>query len=92
MDAGSTLVGEAGQTMQDLLGRVAKVSTLVREMASAGSEQSQSIDQVHAAIAQIDDVTQQNAALVEQVAAAAQSLRGQSGQLTSAVGQFKIEA
>jgi methyl-accepting chemotaxis protein len=71
---------------------VAKAATLVREMASAGSEQSQSIDQVHEAIAQIDNVTQQNAALVEQVAAAAQSLRGQSGQLTNAVSQFQVVA
>jgi methyl-accepting chemotaxis protein len=92
VDAGSALVGEAGQTMQDLLDRVAKAATLVREMASAGSEQSQSIDQVHEAIAQIDNVTQQNAALVEQVAAAAQSLRGQSGQLTNAVSQFQVVA
>jgi methyl-accepting chemotaxis protein len=90
VDAGSLLVGEAGQTMQDLLDRVARVSALVRDMATAGTDQSTSIDQVHQAISQIDDVTQQNAALVEQVAAAAQSLRSQSGQLTSSVSQFQI--
>ena len=91
VDAGSKLVGDAGDTMRDLLDRVSRVSTLVSEMASTGSEQSQSIDQVHQAIAQIDDVTQQNAALVEQVSAAAQSLKGQSGQLLSAVSVFQVK-
>ena len=90
VDAGSQLVDEAGNTMRELVDRVARVSGLVTEMASAGSEQSQSIDQVHQAIAQIDDVTQQNAALVEQVSAAAQSLKGQSGQLLEAVSRFRV--
>jgi methyl-accepting chemotaxis protein len=90
--AGTQLVGEAGQTMTDLLNRVARVSTLVNEMATAGGDLSSNIDQVHQAIAQIDDVTQQNAALVEQVSAAAQSLRGQSGQLGGVVARFQIGA
>jgi methyl-accepting chemotaxis protein len=92
VDAGSRLVDEAGTTMRELLDRVGRVAGLVTQMASAGTEQSQSIDQVHQAIAQIDDVTQQNAALVEQVSAAAQSLKGQSGQLLGAVSRFQVNA
>ncbi|MGY0194761.1 methyl-accepting chemotaxis protein [Leptothrix sp. BB-4] len=91
VDAGQRLVQEAGQTMRDLLERVSRVSSLVSTMADAGSEQSRAIDQVHQAISQIDGVTQQNAALVEEVSAAAQSLKGQSGQLLEAVGAFKTQ-
>jgi methyl-accepting chemotaxis protein len=91
VDAGRLLVDQAGETMHDLLERVGRVSSLVSGMARAGAEQSQSIDQVHQAVAQIDDMTQQNAALVEQVASAAQSLRGQSGQLLGAVSAFQVK-
>ncbi len=91
VDAGQRLVQQAGDNMQDLLDRVGRVSSLVSSMADAGSEQSRAIDQVHQAISQIDSVTQQNAALVEEVSAAAQSLKGQSGQLLEAVGVFKTQ-
>ncbi|MCA0175167.1 MAG: methyl-accepting chemotaxis protein [Proteobacteria bacterium] len=92
VDAGSTLVGQAGQTMQDLLARVARVAALVSEMAASGSTQSAGIREAHEAIAQIDNVTQQNAALVEEMAAAAQSLLGQSVHLTQNMDKFKISA
>jgi len=91
VSAGSQLVGEAGETMRELLDRVSRVSTLVTEMAAAGTSQSDSIEQVHQAIAQIDEVTQQNAALVEEVAAAAQSLRGQSEHLSGSVNAFQVQ-
>jgi len=92
VDAGSKLVDEAGRTMHDILDSVNRVSNLMTDIAEAGQAQSSGIGQVHSAIAEIDSVTQQNAALVEQVAAAAQSLRGQSSRLSDAVGQFKIAA
>ena len=90
VSAGCAQVEDAGATMQELLGRVARVTSLVVDMDASGQAQRASIDQVHAAIAQIDDVTQQNAALVEQVASAAQSLSGQSAQLMDAVSKFKV--
>ncbi|MBQ0930925.1 HAMP domain-containing protein [Ideonella sp. 4Y16] len=91
VDAGSSLVSTAGETMRALQERVSRVSSLIGEMASASGSQSESIDQVHAAIAQIDNATQQNAALVEQVAAAAGSLRQQSESLAQASQVFRVK-
>jgi methyl-accepting chemotaxis protein len=71
---------------------VNKVSRLITDIADAGQSQSSGIDQVHHAIAQIDTMTQQNAALVEELAAAAQSLKGQSGRLTASMSSFRVVA
>ena len=90
VDAGSKLVNDAGRTMQDILDSVTKVSRLIVDIAQVGESQSGDIQQVHQAIAQIDTMTQQNSALVEELAAAAQSLRGQSGRLTDAVSTFRV--
>ncbi len=90
VDAGTHLVGQAGDTMKILLDRVSRVSRLIAEMASAGLSQSDGIAQVHQAIAQIDGATQQNATLVEEVAAAAQSLTGQSDKLAHAMSAFTV--
>ena len=76
--------------MQEILASVNHVSRLITEIADAGQSQSSGIPQVHQAIAQIDTMTQQNAALVEQLAAAAQSLKGQSGRLTEAMSSFRV--
>ena len=92
VDAGSKLVNDAGRTMQDILDSVTRVSRLIVDIAQVGESQSGDIQQVHQAIAQIDTMTQQNSALVEQLAAAAQSLRGQSGRLTDAVSSFRVDA
>ena len=89
VDAGTRLVSDAGQTMTEILQRVARASTLVSEMAEAGSAQSIGIDETHRAIGQIDTATQQNAALVEQVAASAQQLREQSQRLSDAMSKFQ---
>jgi methyl-accepting chemotaxis protein len=90
VDAGTRLVGDAGQTMREILDRVARVSQIVSDIASAGGKQSDGIAQVHSAVAQIDDVTQQNAALVEQVAAASHSLKEQAARLSQTMGAFKV--
>jgi methyl-accepting chemotaxis protein len=90
--AGTRLVGQAGETMTELLGRVRNATGIVTEMARAGVDQSRGIDQAYDAIARIDEVTRQNAALVEQVAAAAQSLQDQSGSLASTVSVFTVSA
>ena len=92
IDSGSKLVGEAGTTMQDILDSVNRVSGLMRSIAQAGQSQSDGIGEVHSAISQIDNVTQQNAALVEEVAAAANSLKEQSVRLNEALGSFRIAA
>ena len=90
VDAGSKLVNDAGRTMQDILDSVTQVSRLITDIAQVGESQSGDIQQVHQAIAQIDNMTQQNTALVEALAAAAQSLRGQSGRLTESMSSFHV--
>ena len=92
VNAGSKLVNDAGRTMQDILDSVTHVSRLITDIAQVGESQSGDIQQVHQAIAQIDTMTQQNSALVEELAAAAQSLRGQSSQLTESMSSFRVIA
>jgi methyl-accepting chemotaxis protein len=92
VEAGSKLVDDAGRTMQEILDSVGRVSRLIADIADAGQSQSGGIEQVHQAIARIDTMTQQNAALVEEVAAAAQSLKGQSARLGEAMGSFRVAA
>jgi len=90
--AGSTLVGEAGHTMEEILASVQRVTDIVVEISAASAEQSSGIAQVNQAIAQMDGTTQQNAALVEQAAAASESLHDQAALLVSLVGEFHIDA
>ena len=88
--SGSNLVDEAGRNMQAIVTGVSKVSGLVSQMAGAERSQSDGIAQVHQVIAQMDDMTQRNAALVEQASAASRSLKEQSESLTSAVRVFEL--
>ena len=88
---GTLQVENAGKTMEKIVNSVKRVSDIIGEIAAASIEQSAGIDQVNNAITQMDEVTQQNAALVEQAAAAAESLREQSDGLMDAVSIFKIE-
>ncbi|MFG6466955.1 methyl-accepting chemotaxis protein [Roseateles sp. BYS87W] len=90
VDAGSRLVAEAGDTMNELVSAVQRVKDIMGEITTAAAEQSDGIAQVNLAIAQLDQVTQQNAALVEQSTAAAESLRDQAVTLNSAVGTFQV--
>jgi methyl-accepting chemotaxis protein len=92
VERGSVLVADAGRTMQDIVASVKRVSDIVAEISTATTEQSSGIAQVGEAVSQMDRVTQQNAALVEQGAAAAQSLSAQAGDLVSAVGVFRLQA
>ncbi|RZT05977.1 methyl-accepting chemotaxis sensory transducer with TarH sensor [Duganella sp. CF402] len=87
---GTNLVEQAGTTMSTLVGDVHQVTQIVGEIAVASREQSEGIDQVNQAVAQMDQVTQQNAALVEEAAAATQSLQDQAGELQQTVSVFKI--
>ncbi|HKT99100.1 MAG TPA: methyl-accepting chemotaxis protein [Paraburkholderia sp.] len=89
--AGSALVDEAGRTMAEIIGAVQRVTDIMGEIAAASQEQSSGIDQVARAVTQMDEVTQQNAALVEEAAAAAQSLEDQAGRLRAAVAVFNLD-
>ncbi|MCA8294674.1 methyl-accepting chemotaxis protein [Burkholderia sp. AU30198] len=89
--SGSTLVDEAGRTMSDVIGAVQRVTDIMGEIAAASEEQSGGIDQVARAVAQMDEVTQQNAALVEEAAAAAQSLDEQAGRLRETAAVFQLD-
>jgi methyl-accepting chemotaxis protein len=91
VDAGSKLVGQAGATMEQVVANIKQVADIMAEISAASIEQSQGIEQVNQAIIQMDTVTQQNAALVEQAAAAAQSLQDQASQLAQVVGVFKLD-
>ena len=90
IDAGSELVEQAGNTMDELMQGVSSVTTLMSEIMSASREQSMGIEQVNVAITQLDGTTQQNAALVEQVSAAAQAMEEQSVQLEQVVQSFRL--
>ena len=90
VDDGARLVSGAGQAMEDILQKVNRVNDLIGEINSATGQQASGISQINVAIAQLDQNTQQNAALVEQSAAAAESLRQQTAQLVEAVGAFRV--
>ena len=90
VDQGTALVDQAGQTMNEVVSSIRRVTDIVGEISSASSEQSNGIVQVCEAVSQMDQVTQQNAALVEESAAAAESLKGQAGQLVQVVSGFKL--
>jgi methyl-accepting chemotaxis protein len=87
---GSRLVGDAGETMADIVRSVQSVTEIMNRISSASAEQSSGISQVNQAVGQLDQMTQQNAALVEQASAAAGSLKEQAGKLVSAVAFFKL--
>jgi methyl-accepting chemotaxis protein len=90
VDAGTRLASDAGHTMSEVVGSVKRVSDMIAEIMSASQGQSAGIEQVNQAIIEMDNVTQQNAALVEQAAAAAESLRDQAGNLVQTVSVFKV--
>ncbi len=89
---GYRLVESAGKTMQEIVDAVKRVTDIMGEITSASVEQSQGIEQVNAAVTQMDEMTQQNAALVEEAAAAAESLQDQAGSLVQAVSVFRTSA
>ncbi|MCU6434883.1 methyl-accepting chemotaxis protein [Undibacterium sp. Jales W-56] len=91
VDQGSRLVDQAGSTMHEVVESVKRVSDIISEITAAGAEQSSGIDQINTAIAQMDQVTQQNAALVEEAAAAASALQDQAANLSEVVSVFKLD-
>jgi methyl-accepting chemotaxis protein len=92
VEQGATLVNRAGDTMQEVVQSIRRVSDIIGEISSASSEQSAGVAQVSQAVTQMDQATQQNAALVEESAAAADSLRRQAQALVQAVAFFRLDA
>jgi methyl-accepting chemotaxis protein len=90
VEGGSRLVADAGATMSEIVSSVERVSNIINEITAAASEQSDGIGQVNTAVIQLDQMTQQNAALVEQSAAAAESLEDQAKCLAQVVGAFRL--
>jgi len=91
VNAGSMLVAQAGSTMNDIVSSVQRVGDIITEITAASSEQSVGIDEINRAIGQMDAVTQQNAALVEEAAAAAESMQDQAHKLAQIVSVFKLD-
>jgi methyl-accepting chemotaxis protein len=92
VDEGGKLVDEAGKTMSEVVSAIVRVTDIMKEISSASKEQTVGIEQVNAAITQMDQVTQQNAALVEEAAAAASSMQEQASVLQGVVGKFTLDA
>ncbi|MBB1074249.1 cache domain-containing protein [Rhodoferax sp. 4810] len=90
VEQGTTLVDQAGSTMDEVVSSIARLVDVVGEISAASREQSQGVAQVGEAVTQMDRVTQQNAALVEEMAAAASSLKAQAGDLVQTVALFKL--
>ena len=91
VQAGSTLVAESGQVLTGIVDSVKRVTDIVAEIAAASQEQSSGIDQVNRAVMQMDEVTQQNAALVEEAAAAARAMQEQADELERQIRYFRLQ-
>ncbi|MBX9913649.1 MAG: MCP four helix bundle domain-containing protein [Pseudomonadaceae bacterium] len=91
VDTGNALVAKAGVTMGEIVVAIKRVTDIMSEIAAASSEQSTGIEEVNGAVSQMDEMTQQNAALVEQAAAAAESMQEQASVLSQAVAVFKFD-
>src|SRR5690606_5792007 len=92
VEAGSAQVAEAGQNMDEIVASVQRVSDLIGEISAAAAEQRDGINQINSAVMNLDQLTQQNAALVEESTAAAASMRDQAQRLAEVVSVFKVDA
>ena len=90
--SGTKLVHEAGSTMEEIVASVQRVTDLIAEISAAANEQSQGLGAINGAVIDLDQMTQQNAALVEESSAAAESLKDQAQKLSGVVGTFRLEA
>jgi len=92
VQAGTEVVGGAGQQMQAIVGNAGSISTLIAEISTAAHQQSQGVRQVGSSVTDLDRMTQENAALVEQTAAASASLKERAQELVQAVAKFRVQA
>lgn len=91
IESGNNLVGKSGDTMKEIVTAIKRVNDIMSEIAAASVEQSTGIEEISLAVSQMDEMTQQNAALVEEAAAAAESLQSQATQLTQRVAMFLVD-
>jgi methyl-accepting chemotaxis protein len=91
VETGSKLVQDAGSTMDEIVASVQRVTDIIGEISAAALEQSQGIGQVNEAVTRLDQMTQQNAALVEESAAAAESLKDQAHRMTTVVANYRLD-
>ncbi|MGH8436975.1 MAG: methyl-accepting chemotaxis protein [Pseudomonas sp.] len=91
VENGNTLVAQAGQTMSDIVVAIKRVTDIMAEIAAASSEQSRGIEEINGAVSQMDEMTQQNAGLVEEAATSAGAMQEQAALLSQAVAVFKLE-
>jgi methyl-accepting chemotaxis protein len=89
VESGAKLVADAGEAMKEIVAGVQRITEMISEITAASAKQSSDIGQANQAVAQIDEMTQQNAALIEQSAAAAESLKEQAGRLSAAAAVFR---
>lgn len=92
IEIGNSLVGKSGETMKEIVSSIKRVNDIMSEIAAASAEQSSGIEEISHAVSQMDEMTQQNAALVEEAAAAAESLQSQADQLTQRVAAFRVDS
>jgi len=92
VDAGSELVSQTGSTMEEIVASIRRVTDIMAEISAAGREQEMGIGQINQAVAEMDTVTQQNAALVEEAAAASAAMQDQAAELAAMVSIFKVDA
>ncbi len=92
VEAGTALVNASGKTLNEIIGAVDRVSAMIQEISTAAAEQSAGIDQVNSAVAQMDEMTQQNAALVEEATAAGEAMAGQAQGMTQLMEFFTVDA
>ena len=90
VETGGRLVDQAGGAMEGIVASVARVATILGEITAASTEQSSGIEHINRAVAQMDEMTRQNAALVEEAAAAAETMHAQAGQLAQSVAVFRM--
>ncbi|MGK6324588.1 methyl-accepting chemotaxis protein [Sphingomonas sp. DT-51] len=90
VDAGVTLVGETGRSLERIIGRIAEISTLVSDISGSAEQQSQGLQQVNTAVGEMDGVTQRNAAMVEEATAAARTLAGEADTLAAEIARFSL--
>jgi len=91
VEAGTSLVNASGKTLNEIIGAVDRVSSMIQEISTAAAEQSAGIDQVNSAVAQMDEMTQQNAALVEEATAAGEAMAGQAQGMTQLMEFFTVD-
>jgi methyl-accepting chemotaxis protein len=90
VDSGVKLVAETGESLDRIVGRVGEINSVVADISAGATEQATALGEVNTAVNQMDQTTQQNAAMAEQATAAGQSMAAEAGKLTAAIGQFKL--